>query len=96
MDTRPVRIVEPACWRSRLGWGPFVGAVGVMLIVWLVLLPALSDRPAFQACVARLNAQGIDPSAIFYTEQAVSLDVLATLTRRTKRQKTSTGSGKSF
>jgi hypothetical protein len=56
----------------------------------------LSDRPAFQACVARLNAQGIDPSAIFYTEQAVSLDVLATLTRRTKRQKTSTGSGKSF
>ncbi|TWT74264.1 hypothetical protein [Allorhodopirellula solitaria] len=36
--------------------------------IWLVVLPWLTHRPGTRRYIARLDAQGIDPSAMYYTE----------------------------
>ncbi len=46
-------------------------------IVWLVLLPAYANRPAMKKHLQWLDKQGIDPSAMFYTELEMMDDILA-------------------
>lgn len=46
----------------------FMASLVVMGTVWLVLLPAVSRIPSIAEERARQRAQGIDPSAMYYTE----------------------------
>ena len=45
--------------------------------VWLVLLPAYANQPAMKQHLKWLDDQGIDPSAMYYTELQVMEDILA-------------------
>ena len=40
----------------------------VVAVIWLVVLPRLQALPAMQSRIDQLERQGIDPSAMFYTE----------------------------
>jgi len=42
-----------------------LGAVGV---VWLLVLPWAAERPKVQERIKWLEAEGIDPAAMYYTE----------------------------
>ena len=50
-------------------------------MVWGVVLPWVGSRPHVAARIQREEAQGINPSAMFYTE----LDALKPLVRRVDR-----------
>lgn len=43
-------------------------ALGVVGAIWLVALPWAADRPAMAAHLDWLDDQGVDPSAMYYTE----------------------------
>ncbi len=43
-------------------------SVVVLAVIWLGVLPWLSKRPAIEAHIERMKSEGIDPSAMFYTE----------------------------
>ncbi|WP_168566221.1 hypothetical protein [Crateriforma spongiae] len=51
--------------RRRLALGL---AVTVLATIWLVVLPAVAKRPAVRQRVRWLKSEGIDPSAMYYTE----------------------------
>ena len=51
-------------------WSLLVG------IVWLVLLPAVARQPAFRSDLRRLREQGINPSAMYYTELEMMGEVI--------------------
>lgn len=55
-------------------------------LVWLAALPALSRRPAIEARLNELSAEGIDPSAMFYSELEAMEGVLLRLDRFHRRQ----------
>ena len=46
---------------------------------WLLLLPYLAERPAMQRRLAELEAEGIDPSAMFYSELGLKDEVIGRL-----------------
>jgi hypothetical protein len=50
------------------GWFPLILVAVTMVGVWLVLLPRIAARPSIRTRIDTLERQGIDPSAIFYTE----------------------------
>ena len=47
----------------RLLW--MLSAVG---LIWLVILPWMASRPRMEAHLEWLDARGVDPSAMYYTE----------------------------
>lgn len=52
------------------------GALLVIGLVWCVVLPWLSTRPPVAQRLEWLDDQGIDPSAMFYTELDAMDDIL--------------------
>lgn len=58
------------------------GAIG---LVWLAVLPAIAERPRVKARLETLKSQGIDPSAMYYSELDAMDDVLARLDRFHRR-----------
>ena len=60
-------------WKKRLA---FLAAVASMGFVWLVLLPACARQEAISQRLKWLDQQGIDPSAMYYTELEVMEDIL--------------------
>ena len=50
----------------------------VLSVIWLGLLPRLMDLPPLRREIETLEEQGIDPSAMFYTE----LDTMDEVRRR--------------
>ena len=52
-------------------------AIVVISVVWLVLLPQLSSRPETAAYLRQLDQQGIDPSAMYYTELEMMDELLS-------------------
>ena len=48
--------------------------LGVIAVVWLVLLPALGRTPELSQRIEREEAQGIDPSAMFWSELELQPD----------------------
>lgn len=36
--------------------------------IWMIILPWLADRPSTRRYIERLDAEGIDPAAMYYTE----------------------------
>lgn len=43
-------------------------ALGLVTLTWLVVLPRLADAPPVKRHIETMQAAGIDPSAMFYTE----------------------------
>ncbi len=54
-------------------------------VIWLVVLPWLARQPSVDARIRRLDAQGIDPSAMYYTELESMRPILDDLNRRHRR-----------
>jgi hypothetical protein len=50
------------------GFVRLIAAAVVIAAVWLLLLPQVGKKAAIRQYIARNEAQGIDPSAKFYTE----------------------------
>ncbi|SMP43730.1 hypothetical protein SAMN06265222_101982 [Neorhodopirellula lusitana] len=53
----------------------FASTVG-LAVIWLVVLPAFAKQPAMNQHLNWLNEQGIDPSAMYYTELEVMEEIL--------------------
>jgi hypothetical protein len=43
-------------------------AAAIILLNWLVVLPAISKQPTIASYLKRMDDKGIDASAMFYTE----------------------------
>ena len=63
--------------KSSCRVGALVGIVSLLSIVWLVILPAYARQPKMRQHLRWLDDQGIDPSAMYYTELEVMEDILA-------------------
>ena len=73
--------------KPRGVWNPrdvakLAAALAVISGVWLVLLPQLSRRPETAAHLQELDRQGIDPSAMFYTELEMMEALLSRVEKR--------------
>ncbi len=64
--------------RGTLKLGVIMSAIA---IVWLQILPWVAVQPAIAAHLQHLDEQGIDPSAMFYTD----LDAMEPILRRLER-----------
>lgn len=56
--------------------------------IWLIVLPWLTDRPHTRRYLERLEASGIDPAAMYYTE--LPHDLFADSLKRRAKPSTST------
>ena len=56
------------CRAKRRGWLALGGTALAIALVWLYVLPALSRRATTAERLHRLDQQGIDASAMFYTD----------------------------
>jgi hypothetical protein len=45
--------------------------VGLLLVIWLVVLPRISKLPAVERWSAFLDDRGVNPNAKFFTDQPV-------------------------
>lgn len=62
---------------SLLGKWIGLGLVIVaMSLIWLVILPAYARQPKMSQHLRWLDQQGIDPSAMYYTELPVMEEIL--------------------
>ncbi|TWT82905.1 hypothetical protein CA13_43680 [Planctomycetes bacterium CA13] len=63
----------------------FAGSVVAVAIMWLVVLPGLSKRPAMRERLDWLDERGIDPSAMYYTELPVMEEILVRQRQRDRK-----------
>lgn len=68
----------------RHGIWKLIAVTIVLTAIWMVVLPWLADRPATRQYRERLDAQGIDPAAMYYTE--LPPHVFADAAERQQRQ----------
>ena len=64
---------------SPKGRGRFQGlllatVVALVAIIWLAYLPRLAQGPEFVEEFTRIESQGIDPGALFYTDHPRALN----------------------
>jgi len=57
-------------WFSRL---VFVTVVALAAVFWLAYLPRLAQQPGFAEAFERVESQGVDPGALFYTDHPRAL-----------------------
>lgn len=78
---RRISHAETGCLPKPHGgrWGAFLATWLVLGLIWCVLLPRIASRPAIRARLDDLAAQGIDASAMYYTELPAMDDVLQVL-----------------
>lgn len=76
-----VRDVCTSPWSRRLRCLALGSCCWLVLGVWMIVLPKLSQRPSYQARQQLLDERGIDPSVMFYTE----LDCLDRALEETRR-----------
>ena len=62
-------------------WGWFVTVTGLLAVLWLIVFPAIARRPQMAERIRAHEEQGIDPSAIFYSE----LDAMPDAQQRIRR-----------
>jgi hypothetical protein len=69
--------------RQQLTGGLRLGMVGCLLaVIWLQVLPWVAAQPKMAAHLEHLDEQGIDPSAMFYTDLDAMEPILKRLERR--------------
>jgi threonine dehydrogenase-like Zn-dependent dehydrogenase len=56
-------------------------AVAALSLIWLVILPWMGQRPMFRDHIRMMERDGIDPSAMFYSELRELDEVEATFRR---------------
>lgn len=56
--------------------------VSFIAVVWLAVLPWWANQPTMQQHLHELDEQGIDPSAMYYTELEAMEPILRRLERR--------------
>lgn len=66
------RRASPRGWTSLAAWSL------VLSVIWLGLLPRLASFPPLRQEIEAFEEQGIDPSAMFYTE----LDAMENIQRK--------------
>lgn len=69
----------------RAAWLRLGAWIAAIAMIWLGVLPAIGRHPAVRRYIECNEAQGIDPSAKFYTEMPVMpavLDRIETARRR--------------
>ena len=49
-------------------WLTFLGVVGFLAALWTIVLPWAGQLPPVRARIEFLDSQGIDPSALYYTD----------------------------
>ena len=59
----------------------FIGALFAVGLVWFVALPWAAERPRMADRLEWLDEQGIDPSAMYYTELEMMRPILKKLAR---------------
>lgn len=69
----------------RHGWLKLTIAGGILVALWLTVLPKIAHRPHVAARIRRLEELGIDPTAIFYSE----LDAMPAFEERIRRARDS-------
>ncbi|MEO9595552.1 hypothetical protein [Rhodopirellula bahusiensis] len=75
--------VNERCYRI----GALAGLIALLSVTWLVFLPTYARQPKMQQHLKWLDDQGIDPSAMYYTELEVMEDILAKQRLAELRQK---------
>ena len=63
------------------GWAKLLGALAIVAAVWLVALPWLARQSHVSAHIELQERQGIDPSAMFYSE----LEIVPPIAHRVER-----------
>jgi hypothetical protein len=69
-------------------WLRFAAGIALLLLVWLVLLPALGNWTPVREHVARLDRAGVNAQAMFYTELPDMPDIAARITSARTRHPT--------
>ena len=72
--------IDSRCPPPR-GWAAFLGACGLIVVIWIVVLPRLAEIPRVPAEMQQLDDRQIGPSAMFYTELEAMDRILARLER---------------
>jgi hypothetical protein len=60
----------------RGGWPRLLIALAALAVLWLGVLPYIGGQPELAARIRRQQAEGIDPSAMFYTELEMMPEVI--------------------
>lgn len=68
--------------RNRKGMLQLGLCSGLIALVWLLVLPWVAVQPRMAAHLEQLRNQGVDPSAMFYTELDSMEPILQRLERR--------------
>jgi len=67
--------------RIAINWLRLVGWLGVITLTWCVALPWIGRHPAIARHIEHQEKQGIDPSAMFYSE----LEIVPSIAHRIER-----------
>ncbi|WP_437200773.1 hypothetical protein [Planctomicrobium sp. SH664] len=71
--------------RPQTGFARLVAWLVPLAVLWLVILPWMSQREAIQRELEWLDTQGIDPSAMYYTELEAMKPILQELNLQMRR-----------
>lgn len=71
----------PRLQRTAPQWWRFAGSLGMLSATWLLLLPWIGRYPAVADHIEQQERQGIDPSAVFYSE----LEIVPPIAHRIER-----------
>ncbi len=77
---------QPAVRNSLSGSGRLIACLLSLAAVWLGILPWLAARPEIDARIRWLDEQGIDPSAMYYTELEAMKPILQKVNDRLRRE----------
>jgi hypothetical protein len=79
------RPLETARKQDPLNWRRLIVCAITMFLVWTQLLPRLEKFGAVRTFIERMQEQGINPSAVYYTEHPASRDWERTIRERIAR-----------
>jgi len=71
----------PPRFPHALRWLGFGGALSLLSVTWFVLLPWVGRQPVVAQHIEKQERQGIDPSAMFYSE----LEIVPAIAHRIER-----------
>ncbi len=73
--------MQPTSCQSKQ-WAALSGAIGLILLIWLVVLPRVAQMPNVASRIRFMESRGIDPSARFYSELPCAMPNADEIARR--------------